>query len=199
VVFDGAGRRGTATLLGAAGGGTRVEVHQITAEQSPGARLTVALAAPKGARSDWAVEKLTELGVDKIVWLACARGVVEIRAGGTRLARFVRIAQAAARQAGRSTVPAIQGPVSIAELAAFPEQARFVADFSGAVSLCSVELSAARPVVLAIGPEGGFTAEELEALHRAQFSSVLLGGYVLRTETAAVAGAAQLLGRHPSP
>jgi len=191
VLFDGAGHCALATLMSIQPI-VLVEVHEVTNEVSSAMHLTVALAAPKGSRADWAVEKLTELGVENIVWLECARSVVKLDAGGAKVARHARLAQAAARQAGRSTVPEVLGPVSLAALSVGGEMIRLVADPSASLAIQDVEIAPHAAIVLAIGPEGGFTAHELESLRAADFLSVRLGPFVLRTETAAVAGTAQL-------
>ena len=144
--------------------------------------VTVAFAVVKGERPEWAVQKLTEIGVDRIVPLLTARSVVRWPAGESakQLARLRRVAREAAVQSRRVWLPAIE-PVS-----------RFEA-MAGQAGVCVAHPgggppSLDRPVVL-IGPEGGWDDREVAAAGRAL---VGLGPSVLRTETAAVVAGALL-------
>lgn len=142
---------------------------------------------------DLIVEKCSEFGLTTLVPLYTARTVVrEVpERMGEKLARWRRIAEAAARQCGRSTLLDLLPPVVLAD---------FCAHYSAAPMklVCWEEeqrqglrqvldgLAGQSPVVVLIGPEGGLTAQEV-AIARAQgFVTVSLGPYVLRTETAAI-------------
>jgi 16S rRNA (uracil1498-N3)-methyltransferase len=138
--------------------------------------ITVGLALTKGERLDWAVQKLTELGVDAIVPVSADRSVV--RWEGDRATHHVerlrRIARQAAMQSRRSWLPEVGDLRAFADLAAQP--GAVLADRGGAPP------SLERPTVL-VGPEGGWSDEE-----RAKgLPDVGLGPQVLRAETAAVA------------
>jgi 16S rRNA (uracil1498-N3)-methyltransferase len=150
-------------------------VGDIEADGRPAPTLTVALALTKGERFDWAVQKLTEVGVDVIVPMAAARCVV--RWEGVKATQHVerlrRIARQAAMQSRRTWLPLVDDLHPFADVAARPEAA--IADLGGD------RPSLARPLVL-VGPEGGWTTDE-----RASGPSVALGPHVLRAETAAVA------------
>lgn len=143
--------------------------------------VAVAVSLTKGERLDWAVQKLTEVGVDLIVPVAAARSVV--RWDGERaphhLARLRRIARQAAMQSRRTWLPTVDDLRSFAEAAAMPGAA--LAAPGGAPP------SLERPVVL-VGPEGGWSDEEAAA----GLPRVSLGPTVLRSETAAVAAATLL-------
>jgi len=157
----------------------------ITMDPAPEPALSLAVALPKGDRADWAVQKLTELGVDEIIVLDAARSVV--RWDGDRAsrgtARLNRIIRQAAMQARLTRLPRLSGPRTVAQLAAA----------GGAQTCAAAEPGAARapdlahPLVL-IGPEGGWADGELPA----GVARVGLGPTVLRTETAAVAAATVL-------
>ena len=144
---------------------------------SHGVRLWCAL--PKQQRPEWIVQKATELGVVEITWIECDRSVVrwDERRRRHQLERQQRIAIEAALQSRRVRFPTISGPVSSRSI--LGNTGMVVADPDG------------RPLSnedrnLAIGPEGGWSPEELElALDR-----VTLGPQVLRVETAAVAAVA---------
>jgi 16S rRNA (uracil1498-N3)-methyltransferase len=177
VAFDGAGGWRRCTV---AGGGLEAD-GAVIHEAAPSPALTVWLPALKGERSEWAVQKLTELGVDEIGLLRCARGTVRLdEAGAARvLARWGRVVREAACQSRRTWLPRLLGPLDPA-----------AAHASGA-RLCELDGSGdARTVhALAVGPEGGWSPDERPDDDEA----VGLADAVLRTETAAVAAGAALV------
>jgi 16S rRNA (uracil1498-N3)-methyltransferase len=142
----------------------------------PNPQVTVAFAVVKGQRPEWAVQKLTEIGVDRIVPLVSARSVVRWPAGeaGTQVARLRRVAREASMQSRRVWLPTVDVVTPFVAMAAEPGAA--VAHPGGGPP------SLANPVVL-IGPEGGWDEAEVAAAGRVL---VGLGPSVLRTETAAV-------------
>jgi len=156
--------------------------------------ITIAFTPVKGDRPEWVVQKLTELGVDRIVVLRSERSVVrwEGERAAKQVERFERVAREAAMQCRRCHLPTIEGIADLASVASRTGAVR--ADRGGA----SIALDT--PVV-AIGPEGGWTAAEREVLPDA----VGLADHVLRAETAAVAAGALLTAqrggwsRGPSP
>lgn len=156
-------------------------VGPVVSVPPPEPELTVAFAPTKGDRPEWAVQKLTELGVDHVVVLACERSVV--RWDGDRAVRHLErlgaVAREAAMQCRRSRLPTLTGPVPVAELLGAEGVAR--ADGGGDPPTLD------RPVVL-VGPEGGWS----EAERAVPVATVGLGPHVLRTETAAVAAGAVL-------
>jgi 16S rRNA (uracil1498-N3)-methyltransferase len=137
--------------------------------------VTIGVALTKGERLDWAVQKLTELGVDAIVPFAAARSVVrwDPDRAGQHVERLRRIARQAAMQSRRTWLPTLDDLCSFADVTAATGVA--LAEPGGDPP------SLARPVVL-VGPEGGWSAEEVGAAPQ-----VDLGPTVLRAETAAVA------------
>ena len=151
------------------------------------APLTLAVALPKGDRQKWLVEKLTELGVPRLVPLVTTRGVAE--ATPAAVERLGRSVIEACKQCGRDTLMAIAEPRTVAEVvAAHRAMGGIVVAERGGAPLAGFD----RPVVALVGPEGGFTAEELAAVEAAGGRRVSLGPHVLRIETAAIALAARL-------
>jgi len=141
----------------------------------PAPAVTVGLAVVKGQRPEWAVQKLTEIGVDRIVPLLSARSVVRWPPGeaGGQLARLRRVAREAAMQSRRVWLPVVAGVTPVEELAA-ERGAALAHPGAGPPALD-------RPVVL-VGPEGGWDDAELAAAP----ALVGLGPSVLRSETAAL-------------
>lgn len=147
----------------------------------PTPAVTVGLAPVKGSRPEWAVQKLTELGVDAIWLLVTERSVVRWDGdkGSGPVERMGRVAREAAMQSRRCRLPELRVGVPFAEAVAAPGVALAAPD-GGPADL-------ARPVVL-VGPEGGWSPAE-----QAQAPATMgLGPTVLRAETAAVAAAVVL-------
>jgi 16S rRNA (uracil1498-N3)-methyltransferase len=149
--------------------------------------ITVAFALVKGDRPELVVQKLTELGVDRIVPFRAARSVVrwdDVRAAKA-VGRLRAVARAAAQQAHRAWLPEVAEVADLADLLSLPGVA--LADRAG------VPPSLAQPTVL-VGPEGGWAPEERAAADEAGAPTVAVGVHVLRAETAAVTVGAVLTG-----
>jgi len=139
--------------------------------------ITVGFALVKGQRPELVVQKLTELGVDRIVPLRAARSVVRWDGAGKATAAVDRlrlVARAAAMQSHRPRLPEVTEVTDVATLAAEPGAA--LAERGGARPTLD------HPVVL-VGPEGGWDPRE----RAASSTTVALGDLVLRAETAAIA------------
>ncbi len=157
-------------------------VGPIAHDSPPTPSVTIALAVVKGERTEWAVQKLVELGVDAIVPFVADRSVVrwdESRAAHQH-ARLTKVARLASMQSRRSRLPAIRPLSSFIEVVSGAGIA--LADREGVLP------SLAWPT-LVIGPEGGWSETE----QAVDLPKISLGPTVLRTETAAVAGGALLV------
>jgi 16S rRNA (uracil1498-N3)-methyltransferase len=195
VLFDGTGREVTGVIRGA--GHSRFEVEVAERREnagSGGAALMLAVAAPKGDRADWLVEKCAELGVAALALLRCTRG--EVVPGEGKIERWRRKAVQAAKQARLATTMAIEAPRGISEILrdAPPGTRVWCADpdpanSTFAESLRTLASAQATPVgdLVFVGPEGGFTEGEVNAIRQAGGRTVRLCGPILRVETAAVA------------
>jgi 16S rRNA (uracil1498-N3)-methyltransferase len=140
--------------------------------------VTVAFAPVKGDRPEWVVQKLTELGVDRIVPILTVRSVVrwEGERATKAVERLVRVAREAAAQCRRAWLPEVAAVSSLGSLSSLTGMPTTLACPGGEPP------DLARPVV-AVGPEGGWDPVELDA----GFDTVGLGPTILRAETAAVA------------
>lgn len=151
-------------------------------------QVTVALAIFKFDRFEWAVEKLTELGVAKIVPIMAQRTDAHlVKAAEKRAERWRRIAREASQQSRRLAEPVIEKPISLKKLALEGERI-LLSENEKTIALADVLGDGA--VTLAIGPEGGWTAEEERWFAEQGWRSASLGSTVLRAETAAIAAAA---------
>lgn len=161
-------------------------VGDVVASARPSPEVAIAFAPVKGDRTEWLVQKLTEVGVDRMIPVATERAVVrwEGERAGRHVERLRRVAREAAMQSRRVWLPTVE---DLTELATLAERETVVAAEPGGRRLV---LDAG---VVVVGPEGGFAPGELAQLP----NRVDLGPQVLRAETAAtVAGVLLTAARH---
>lgn len=170
------------------------------------AEVVLVLATPKAGKLDGIVRMATEAGVAAVHLVATERAVgrPEPKRAEARMERLRRVAREAARQAGRADVPELEAPGGLEPVVAqAPEDAvRLMADPGAAGSVAQAVPEGSRPVWIAVGPEGGFSANERAWLAARGFTGVRLGPHVLRVETAAPVAVALVmdrLGAEPSP
>lgn len=182
-LFDGEGRAARAEVARVSG--RKVELRVLAPEpsrESPLA-LTIAVAPPRGDRMSFLVEKLTELGVSRIVPLETDRGR-SVRKGE----RWQRIAMEACKQSGRSLAPACEEPRSVASV--LEEPGVVLVAHPGAPPLARG--SGVERILALVGPEGGWSGKELAIARARGVAFFGLGPRTLRTETAAIAVATLL-------
>jgi len=155
---------------------------------TPEVWLVQALA--KGDRDERAVEACTELGVDRIIPWQAARSVA--RWSGAKIeksvARWQRIAGEASKQSLRAWVPGVENMVELPQLVEMATRTRMVLlEPTASTALHEAIAAGEQPVVLVVGPEGGISPTEREALEEAGARSASLGPLVMRTSTAGVA------------
>jgi 16S rRNA (uracil1498-N3)-methyltransferase len=162
-------------------------------------QITLLLAIFKFDRMEWAIEKCTELGVSRIIPVIAQRTDAHLAsASAKRVERWQRLARQASEQSRRATPPEIAAPIKLSESLSFSESMRIVLAESESQTqlrdaLASHEAGDATKdgkFVLAIGPEGGWTEDELADFQRARWISASLGNTILRAETAAIAATA---------
>ena len=153
--------------------------------------VTLVLAIFKFDRMEWAIEKCTELGVARIVPVIAQRTESHLAvAASKRAERWRRIARQASEQSRRNSQPVISPPVKLKDAVTLEAGTRLVLAETERNSLLKTALASHRTedsVVLALGPEGGWTDAELEMFTAAGWTAVSLGDTVLRAETAAIA------------
>lgn len=157
-------------------------------------QLTLALAIFKFDRMEWAIEKCTELGVARIIPLIAHRTDARLAAAAPkRRERWQRIVREASEQSRRATPPEISVPLAVKEVAALPAGVRMLLSESERQLRLKDALHGHSPsgdIILAIGPEGGWTKEEEDLFQRAGWASASLGSAILRAETAAISATA---------
>ena len=154
--------------------------------------LTLAPALLKGVKMDLVVEKATELGVRRIAPIVSRYALAQ----GARIDRWRRIALAAAKQSGRTAVPAVESPVPLAEFVRRASSGLRLIAWEGEREMPLASLpSRAEAIVIAVGPEGGFAESEVDEARANGFRTVTLAPRVLRAETAAITAVALCLHR----
>jgi 16S rRNA (uracil1498-N3)-methyltransferase len=187
-------RRGRVISIGA--GRVEFELGE-SISKIPIPQLTIALSIFKFDRMEWAIEKCTELGAARIVPVVARRTEIHLAAAAAkRVERWQRIARQAAEQSRRSATPEISPPLKLKEAVLLPGGARIVlAESETRLMLRDVleAHSSGHEIVLAFGPEGGWTEAELELFREAGWIAASLGSTVLRAETAAIAAVAVVI------
>jgi len=192
-IFDDRNNEYDAVLRSIAPREAELEIQStLTASPPSGPPITLIAGVLKGQRMDMLVEKTTELGVRRIV--PALTELTVARPKGTesvRTQRWRRLAVSAATQCGRTQVPSIETPVRFADAVhGTPGDALRVLfwEREPSVALPAIHAAEQAPttIVVATGPEGGFTTEEVELARRAGFAVSGLGAHILRAETAAI-------------
>ncbi len=192
-VFDGQGGRYAATLVSP----DELALGPRRQDDACGGRaIVLAQALAKGEKMDLVVQKATELGASELAPFQSARCVVRLegRKAEERVARWRRIAEEASRQCGRADVPAVR---PIEDFSALLERARarreaplVLFEQEKALRLSLALAKTEGPVLVVVGPEGGFTDAEMALATARGAQAVTLGRRILRTETAGLAALA---------
>lgn len=190
-LFDGAGQEAVGEIVDARGDGMTVRIVSRRIAKPTSGGLTLVVATPKGERADWMVEKCAELGVRAIVPLLCERG--HVTPGDGKIRRWRRKADEAAKQSEQSVTMSVGEPATLSAMLQNKEQGAllFVADPCAESTIGAALRSASHDArsMIFIGPEGGFSDDELKTLCDAGANPVRLAESILRIETAAVAAA----------
>jgi 16S rRNA (uracil1498-N3)-methyltransferase len=209
-LFDGSGWQWSAQI--AEVGRNEATLKILSTEEvdlEPALALTVGIALPKGDRQKWIIEKLVELGVTTVIPLTTTRGVAQ--PVDKALVRLRNHVINASKQCGRNRLLEIGAVASLDAFLQRTDENRFIAHPKSAqigvnstaaetlgdqeacnISIRDIQIESGDAVV-AIGPEGGFSAEEAAAAAKLEWKIVDMGARILRIETAATAFAARLL------
>ena len=206
VLFNGDGHDYDARITTIGKRSVEVEILAVRAldNESP-LRITLLQALARGEKMDWILQKATELGVAAVIPVESERSEVKLdgERAGKRVVHWQSVIVAACEQSGRAVVPAIAPPQPMANalrgLPSPPAQ-RLLLDPKAGDALASlgmdvVDEHSRRELVLAIGPEGGWSPRDHALLRSAGFEGMRLGPRILRTETAGIAAIAVLQSR----
>jgi 16S rRNA (uracil1498-N3)-methyltransferase len=188
-VFDGAGNEYRTELTEDDEKGIYLAIQErLRPERESPLQITLGQALLKGERMKFVIQKATELGVNRIIPLVTSRTIplVEGERESLRRERWQRIAQEAAKQSGRAMVPEIEAVHELADFLSQAAGARIMLWEGEPTPLREVakKIDADAGITLLIGPEGGFSEEEVTAAQARGFLVAGLGQRVLRAETA---------------
>lgn len=190
--FDETGNEYLCAVRGIATGKVTLEIKERKAPGAQKIKITIACAIPKKTKMEDIIDKLTQIGVDKIIPLLTERVIVKLDRSKmpSRILRWRKIAQSAAEQSQRGSIPVIDEIKNINEV--LGESCGFdlklIPCLSGRRGPLKEVLLGAHfsNILVLIGPEGDFADGEVEAALKSGFIPVSLGQNVLRVETAAV-------------
>ncbi|MCK8826973.1 16S rRNA (uracil(1498)-N(3))-methyltransferase [Natroniella acetigena] len=199
-VADGAGKKYIVELTELTEQFVKGKVQQdFVADVEPATKVTLVQGLPKSKKMDLIAQKTTELGIEQIIPVETERSIVKLKPSKAkrRQKRWQKIAKEAAKQSGRAKIPEVK------ELTDFEEMLSLAVEYDLALIPWEEEEASLKEVIvgnnkveqvmIVIGPEGGFSKQEVERAKEAGIKSVSLGSRILRTETAGLATLSMLL------
>ena len=199
VLFNGDGHDYDARITAISKRGVLADITgaRVIGNESP-LHVTLLQGIARGEKMDLILQKATELGVAAIVPVMAERTEVKLDAErtGKRVAHWHNVIASACEQSGRARLPSLAAPAALGEAAHAVDAGatKLTLDPTGDVSLATVQV-ATNAVVVAIGPEGGWSPRDRDMLSAAGFIGLRLGPRILRTETAGLAAIAALQSR----
>lgn len=196
ILFDGMGHEYTTVIRDFYSRNVCLDIIRKETIKLPPIHITLAQSLPKGSKMDLIIQKSTELGASRIVPFISSRSISRLagaRATG-KAARWRKIAIEASRQCGRGNVPEVNEIVSFNEMLSKPDRHNLrIILWEAEPELGIKEIlmdekhASANSFFIVIGPEGGFSWEEIDKARQCGFISASLGKLILRTETAPLA------------
>lgn len=199
VLFNGDGHDYAARIVAMNKRELRVAIDSMepVTRESP-LKLVLLQGVARGEKMDLILQKATELGVASVIPVMAERTEVKLDADRTekRMAHWRSVIASACEQSGRARLPSLAVPTALGDAAQAVDHGatKLTLDPTGDVSLATVKIDAAA-VVVAIGPEGGWSPRDRDTLSAAGFIGLRLGPRILRTETAGLAAIAALQSR----
>jgi 16S rRNA (uracil1498-N3)-methyltransferase len=196
ILFDGAGWEYEAAIKTFLDDRVSIEVLKKNRIPEKAVKISLFQALPKATKMDFIVQKATELGADRIISFQSARTVPRLSQDKARgkISRWRSIAQEASRQCGRADIPEIRGIVSFEEMLACSEGRSLKIILWEEESKRNIKeilrdekYAGANDISCVIGPEGGFSREEIERAADKGFISATMGKNILKVETAVLA------------
>jgi len=196
ILFDGAGWEYKTVIKQFFADSITVEVLKKDKMPDKVVNIAVYQALPKANKMDFIIQKATELGADRIIPFQSTRSVPRLTADKARskISRWRSIATEAARQCGRADIPEIGSILSYEEVIDSAEREKFKVIFWEEESARGIKqvlrdekYNGVKGIIVMVGPEGGFSKEEVDAAVEKGFISVGLGRNILKVETAALA------------
>ncbi len=196
VLFNGTGGEYCAEIVGLAKREVMLTIKKFAPiERELSVNIILLVAPPKQKRFEFLIEKATELGVNKITPLVSKRSVrVKNELSETQRKRYIAKIIEACKQCGRNRLPALTAPVKLQDALATQADMRLLLSLEGSPDAVEILQKSPAPstIALAVGPEGGFTKEELADFRNNGWLEWRLANTTLRVETAALAALAYL-------
>ena len=191
-VFDGKGHYSVVTIIELKSRKVLVDKRaEIVTEDRAIPRVEIAVAVPKGKRLQYMIEKLSELGVSRVVPVIYDRSVA---GGDDPVDKYTRWAVEACKQSRNSWVPEFSNPVKLVDYLGSKKCKLLMADYTGRSILeVLADSDRSEDCSCLVGPEGGFSDEEFDLIEGLGVDKVRLAGNILRIETAAVAFASAIM------
>ena len=199
VLFNGDGKDYDARIVSVGKKSVEADIESVREVRNESLlRIVLVQGIARGEKMDLILQKATELGVAAIIPVMAERTEVKLDAERTekRVAHWRSVIASACEQSGRARLPSLSAPASLADAArdVGTGATKLTLDPTGDVALATVEI-ASGAVVVAIGPEGGWSPRDRDTLSAAGFTGLRLGPRILRTETAGLAAIAALQSR----
>ncbi len=201
-VCDGQGQDYECEIVSASADQVNCRVlKRVTAETEPLVKITLFQGLPKAEKMEWLLQKGVEIGICEFVPVAMERSVVKLdgKKAESKLARWNKIAQSAAKQSGRGILPEVQNVVSVTQaIKTFDKYDLILVLYEedrgqSLKAILREQTHIPKKVAIWIGPEGGLDPMEVEQLVKAGATTAGLGPRILRTETAGMTAAALVL------
>ena len=192
ILFNGEGGEYLAKLVLADKRKSSVEIvsfNDISRESS--LKTNLALAVIKSDKMDFAIQKAVEMGVNCIQPIYTNRSIINIKTNrlDKKILHWQGVINGACEQSGRTTIPKIQPPIPLESWLAKPSSSMRLAMLPGDYpQISSLSIPSNKEVSLIVGPEGGFTDQEVELLLSSNITGIQFGSRILRAETAVIAG-----------
>lgn len=186
-VFNGQGLVGEAVIAEIERRKVSVDVTLLQQHDKPNCRPVIATAIPKGDRQKVMLDMLTQLGVSEIIPIRCERSITHFN--DSMASKWQRIMIEACKQSQNPWLPALGDEIKLLDLINDDGKQFVYTDLSG--QNAETVFTSGQAQIILIGPEGGFSDAELNALIKLNVSTLSLGGHILRTEAAAVAAVSQ--------
>ncbi|WP_408954870.1 16S rRNA (uracil(1498)-N(3))-methyltransferase [Natroniella sp. ANB-PHB2] len=199
-VADGEGKKYIIELVELTEKSVKGKVHQdFVAKVEPDTKVTLVQGLPKSKKMDLIAQKTTELGVEEIIPVETERSIVKLKPSKAkrRQKRWQKIAKEAAKQSGRAKIPEVKELVGFEEIISLAKEYDLALipweEEEGSLKEVIAGNNKMERVMIVIGPEGGFSKQEVERAKEAGIKPVSLGSRILRTETAGLATLSMLL------
>ncbi|MDA8441196.1 MAG: 16S rRNA (uracil(1498)-N(3))-methyltransferase [Peptococcaceae bacterium] len=200
VAFDNSGLEYRALIQSVTDGEVRCQIIAVvTTNKEAPLDVYLVQGLPKADKMELIIQKTTELGIKGLYPVRTSRAIVQLegKKAMERVERWQKIAAEAAKQCGRSVVPSIQPVMSLGEaLKNLPPMVNILACYEAEATQGlkrALETYEQGPIAIVVGPEGGFTEQEIELLRAQGAMSISLGPRILRTETAGLAALTMVL------